>query len=180
MIISIRTPVFILAINLNCLLYTSRKPVIIIGARQVGKSYTVRQLGQTAFNSDFVEINFEKRADLHLVFEQNLDVKRIIAELSIALDHTIIPGQTLLFFDEIQACPKALMCLRYFYEDLPALHVIAAGSLLEFQLKNISFPVGRVEMKYMYPLTFMEYLDAIGQSRITTAIKDRSNNPWVK
>ena len=78
-----------------------RKPVIIIGARQVGKSYTVRQLGQTAFNSDFVEINFEKRADLHLVFEQNLDVKRIIAELSIALDHTIIPGQTLLFFDEI-------------------------------------------------------------------------------
>lgn len=154
-----------------------RKPVIIIGARQVGKSYTVRQLGQTAFNSDFVEINFEKRADLHLVFEQNLDVKRIIAELSIALDHTIIPGQTLLFFDEIQACPKALMCLRYFYEDLPALHVIAAGSLLEFQLKNISFPVGRVEMKYMYPLTFMEYLDAIGQSRITTAIKDRANSP---
>lgn len=153
----------------------NRKPLIIIGARQVGKSYTVRQLGETAFNGDFVEINFEKRTDLHLVFDQNLDVKRIISELSIVFNRTIIRGQTLLFFDEIQACPKALMCLRYFYEDLPALHVIAAGSLLEFQLKNISFPVGRVEMKYMYPLTFLEYLDAIGQSRITTAIKDRSN-----
>ncbi len=151
---------------------SGRKPLIIIGARQVGKSHTVKQLGLRGFGDNYVEINFEKRNDLHLVFEQNLDVVRILSELSIAMAHNIIPGQTLLFFDEVQACPKAFSCLRYFYEEIPALHVIAAGSLLEFQLKNISFPVGRVEIKYMYPLTFMEYLGAAGQSKLAQAIQD--------
>jgi predicted AAA+ superfamily ATPase len=136
-----------------------RKPLIINGARQIGKSWTVRQLGKIKYAENYVEINFEKTPQLSALFEQDLNVSRIVQELEVLLNVSI-SNRTLLFFDEIQQCPKAIVALRYFYEDLPQLHVIAAGSLLEFQLKDISFPVGRVELLDMFPMDFEEFLRA--------------------
>ena len=106
----------------------------------------------------------EKHPDWHKLFKKDLDVTRIISELELLLNTSIKQGRDLLFFDEIQSCPRALMSLRYFYEDLPELHIIAAGSLLEFQLKDISFPVGRVQTLHMYPLSFIEFLLAAGKT----------------
>ncbi len=136
-----------------------RKPLIINGARQIGKSWTVRQLGKTKFRGNYVEVNFEKTPQLAEVFAQDLDVSRILNELEMLLNISI-DKNTLLFFDEIQQCPKAIVSLRYFYEDMPHIPVIAAGSLLEFQLKEIAFPVGRVELMDMFPMNFEEFLRA--------------------
>lgn len=133
-----------------------RKPLLIRGARQVGKTYAVRNLGKS-FNS-FVEINFELEPRLISLFEKDLQPERIIRELSIVLKKPIVPGKTLLFFDEIQAAPQAIMALRYFYELMPLLHVIAAGSLLDFATELIGLPVGRVMSFYMYPMSFIEFL----------------------
>ncbi len=110
----------------------------------------------------FVKIDLEKRSDLHIHFEQDLDPRKILSFLELT-NGRIIPGKTLLFLDEIQACPRAFMALRYFFEELPELHVIAAGSLLEFALGEISIPVGRVQYLHMYPMTFYEYLIAMGK-----------------
>ncbi len=138
-----------------------RKPLIIRGARQVGKTWLVENILAKTFNN-FVKIDLEKRRDLHKYFEDNLDPKIILKYLEIEVGR-IIPGETLLFFDEIQACPRAIMALRYFYEELPALHVVAAGSLLEFAFGTISFPVGRIQYLHMHPMTFYEYLLALGK-----------------
>ncbi|MBN1339328.1 MAG: ATP-binding protein [Bacteroidales bacterium] len=140
-----------------------RKPLILRGGRQVGKSYIVKQLGIMAFNGNLHIIDFERRPDWVGVFERNLDPKRILSELEMLLNKKINPGTDLLFFDEIQVAPKAIMSLRYFYEELPELHVIAAGSLLEFAMKDISFPVGRVQMLSMTPMNFYEFLVATGK-----------------
>lgn len=145
-----------------------RKPLMLRGARQVGKTFAVRQLGATF--SSFIEINFEFRPDLKTLFMQDLDPIRITKELSLILQKPIVPGQTLLFFDEIQECPTAITALRYFYEIMPALHVISAGSLLDFALQKIGIPVGRVSSLYMYPLSFVEYLCATGKSMIIEAL----------
>ena len=110
--------------------------------------------------------------DLHSIFEQNLDSNRILSELELAINKRIVPGKDLLFFDEIQECPKAIMALRYFYEENPQLHVIAAGSLLEFALQNISFPVGRLRMLTMYPMNFNEFLIANDKTLIAEKIKE--------
>ena len=154
----------------------SRKPLIVRGARQVGKTFSILQFGKNYFQGKVHVIDLEKRLDIHPVFEKNLDVKRIIAELELILDTAITPGEDLLFFDEIQSCPRALMALRYFYEDLPELHVIAAGSLLEFALKEISFPVGRIQFLEMYPLTFSEFLLALGKERLLKALSESDKN----
>ena len=138
-----------------------RKPLIIRGARQVGKTWLVEQVLATKFDN-FVKIDLEKRRDLHRYFEGNLDPKVILNGLELEVGR-IMPGQTLLFFDEIQACPRAITALRYFYEELPDLHVVAAGSLLEFAFGNISIPVGRVQYLHIHPMTFHEYLLAIGK-----------------
>lgn len=138
---------------------TNRKPLIIKGARQIGKSWSVRKLGQTRYKNNYVELNFEKKPLLCQIFEQDLDAKRILREIEI-LENVRINDNTLIFLDEIQQCPKALMALRYFYEDLPFQPVIAAGSLLDFQLKDIVFPVGRVEVVDMFPMSFEEFLMA--------------------
>jgi len=143
-----------------------RKPLIVRGARQIGKSWTVEHFGKTHYKGKTHIVNFEKRADLHQIFELNFDVKRIVLELEIQLNTIIDSKKDLVFFDEIQACPKALMALRYFYEDMPDLHIISAGSLLDFTLKNISYPVGRVEQMDMYPMTFHEFLLACQQEKI--------------
>jgi uncharacterized protein len=139
----------------------SRKPLVLKGARQVGKTFAVRQLGRT-FKS-FVEINFELLAEAKNIFEKDLLPERIVWELGLLSSIKIIPGETLLFFDEVQAAPQALLALRYFYEMMPGLHVIAAGSLLDFAIEKVGVPVGRIQMMYVYPLSFVEFLAAIGQ-----------------
>ncbi len=155
---------------------TNRKPLIFSGARQVGKSYTIREFGNNHFEK-VIEINFEKRKDLHSVFEYNLDVKRIIKEMEILLGVNIHSGKNLLFFDEIQSCLNAFKSLRYFYEDSHHIPLISAGSLLDFEFRNISFPVGRVEMMYMYPMNFQEFLLALGQEQLWQYISDEKEIP---
>jgi len=140
-----------------------RKPLVIRGARQVGKTWTVMDFGKSHFEGSVHLVDLEKRHDWHKIFENNLDPKRILSELSILLDKRIVPGKDLLFLDEIQSCDRAMMALRYFYEELPELHVIAAGSLLEFAMQDISFPVGRVQFLNMYPMNFAEFLLAMGK-----------------
>ena len=148
----------------------NRKPLIIRGARQVGKSYSILDFGQTHFEGKVHLLDFEKRTDWHRLFDKNLDAGRIIAELEILLGSNIKPGKDLLFFDEIQSCPRAIMSLRYFYEQIPGLHVIAAGSLLEFALRDISFPVGRIQILNMFPLTFAEFLMATGNKNASDIV----------
>jgi len=141
-----------------------RKPLIIRGARQVGKTWLVENVLAHHFET-LVTIDLEKRRDLHVHFSGNLEPKTLLSYLELATSR-IIPGKTLLFFDEIQACPHAIMALRYFYEQMPELHVVAAGSLLEFAFGKISIPVGRVQYLHMYPMTFYEYLLAMGKDRM--------------
>lgn len=138
-----------------------RKPLVIRGARQVGKTWLVENILAKNFDS-FVKIDFEKRRDLHTLFDGNLEPQSILNHLELTYGR-IIAGKTLLFFDEIQACPRAIMALRYFYEEMPELHIVAAGSLLEFAFDEISIPVGRVQYLQMYPMTFYEYLLATGK-----------------
>lgn len=138
-----------------------RKPLLIRGTRQVGKSTAVRELGKLF--RFFVEINLEKQPDLLQLFPANIDVKKTCEKLSGTLGIPIVPGETLLFIDEIQVSKEAIMSLRYFKEDYPELHVIAAGSLLEFTLEELpSFGVGRIRSLYMYPFSFDEFLMAQG------------------
>jgi len=137
----------------------SRKPLLLRGARQIGKTYAVRQLGKTY--ESFVEINLETKLDAHIAFEGNLDPQEMIIKLSTAIKKEIIPGKTLLFLDEIQVVPRAIIALRYFYELMPELHVIAAGSLLDFAIQQVGIPVGRVQALYMHPVSFIEYLAQI-------------------
>jgi len=146
-----------------------RKPILLRGARQVGKSSCVRKLAEH-FES-FVEINFEKDEKIHALFASDLIPKQICDNLSIQLNKAIVPGKTLLFFDEIQACPRAISALRFFYEDYPELHVIAAGSLLEFALETLpSFGVGRISSMFMYPFSFSEFILACGEERLWNQI----------
>lgn len=138
-----------------------RKPLLIRGARQVGKSSAVQTLGKTF--RYYVEINLEKQPSLKALFTEDVDVHKTCERLSAAVSTPIIPSQTLLFIDEIQNCKPAIMSLRYFKENYPELHVIAAGSLLEFTLNEIpSFAVGRIRSLYMYPFSFDEFLTAQG------------------
>ena len=145
-----------------------RKSLLLRGARQVGKTYAVRKLAETY--PDFVEINFELRKDAHGIFDKNLEPHRIVRELSLIARQPIIPGKTLLFLDEVQIIPEAITALRYFYELMPELHVIAAGSLLDFAIEQTGIPVGRVESLYMHPVSFIEYLVASDEALIVDEI----------
>ncbi len=149
----------------------NHKPLILRGARQVGKSYSIIDFGKTHFKGNTHILNLERNPELHSIFEKNLDSNRIISELELVLSKQIITDKDLLFFDEIQECPKAIMSLRYFYEQNPDLHVIAAGSLLEFALQDISFPVGRLQMLDMHPMTFEEFLIANNKELIIKRIE---------
>lgn len=156
---------------------TNHKVLLIRGARQVGKTYIVRELA-TDFNY-FLEVNFEKNPDVIHFFEQNLDPDRLCVNLSAYFGIPVIDGKTLLFFDEIQSCPKAIQSLRFFYESKPGLHVIAAGSLLEFALKDLtSWGVGRIRSVYMYPMSFDEFLLANNEDTLVELKKSASaSNP---
>jgi uncharacterized protein len=137
----------------------SRKILLIRGTRQIGKTYSIRQLGSTFKN--YIEINFEENKDIKEFFLGSLNPEMICKKISAVFSMPIVPGETLLFFDEIQECPEALSALRFFYEKAPDLHVIAAGSLLEFALEKIpSYGVGRIQSLFMYPMSFDEFLIA--------------------
>ncbi|MFH1831625.1 MAG: AAA family ATPase [bacterium] len=133
-----------------------RKPLLLRGARQVGKTYAAQQLGKQF--ASFVEVNLEEQPAARAIFESDFDAHRIVRDLSLFLKKPITPGKTLLFIDEIQVVPNAVTALRYLYERIPELHVIAAGSLIDFAIEKVGIPVGRVESVYMYPLSFLEYL----------------------
>lgn len=154
-----------------------RKPLLIRGARQVGKSTAVRHLGKSF--QFFVEVNLERQPSLQQLFTRDIDVKRTCEGISATVGIPIIAGKTLLFIDEIQACQEAIMSLRYFKEDYPELHVIAAGSLLEFTLQELpSFGVGRIRSLYLYPFSFDEFLMAQGLDiTIDYKRKATSGNP---
>jgi predicted AAA+ superfamily ATPase len=138
-----------------------RKVLLLRGARQVGKSSSVRNLAGKF--EHFLEINFEKDRRAHSLFDGDLNVREICENLSILFKIPIVPGETLVFFDEIQSCPSAISSLRFFYEDYPELHLIAAGSLLEFALEELpSFGVGRIRSIFIIggmPAVVADYVE---------------------
>lgn len=143
---------------------TSRKPLLVLGVRQCGKTYLVKEFGSKEFEN-MAYINFDGNKGLQSIFDYDFDINRILDEIgSVVLNKKIIPGKTLLFLDEIQDCPRAIQSLKYFCENLPELHVIAAGSLLGIALKEqgISFPVGKVQRLEMFPMSFEEFVIADG------------------
>ncbi len=155
----------------------NHKPILLRGARQVGKTFAVRTLGKTFKN--FVEINFEKRPELKTLFDFNLVPERIIRDLVSVLKQEITENDTLLFFDEVQEVPKAIIALRYFYEEMPNLHVIAAGSLLDFAIQQVGVPVGRVSFLYMYPMSWLEFLKAQGNDMLLERLLNTTaENPF--
>ena len=159
---------------------TFRRPLLLRGARQVGKTYSVRQLGKQFVS--FIEINLESQPDARIIFEKDLDIQRIVRDLSLFTGKPIIPGQTLLFIDEIQEAPSAITSLRYFYENIPDLHVIAAGSLLDFSVEKVGIPVGRVESLYVYPMSFLEFLlatenDILVQEVLSHCVEEPISKP---
>jgi uncharacterized protein len=149
-----------------------RNPLIVRGARQVGKTYVIEEFAKSEFKN-CLKINLEERPELKKVFFDN-DVTRILTELSILMNEDVSSGNTLFFIDEIQTSPEAILSLRYFKEKLPELHVICAGSLLDHTLNELKLPmpVGRVEFLYMYPLTFKEFLRAINQDKMVAYIEE--------
>ena len=153
---------------------TRRKPLLLRGARQIGKSSSVRNLGNEF--KYYIEVNFELQKQMIGLFEQETDVKGLCEKLSMLYSTPIIEGETLLFLDEIQKSEAALKSLWAFKEQMPALHVVAAGSLLEFALKKLpSYGVGRVSSIFMYPMAYEEFLEAIGKGIWNEAIMTASS-----
>lgn len=150
-----------------------RKPLLIRGARQVGKTSSVRHLGESF--EYYVEIDLNQHRELHSLFSQTLSPQEICQQMSYMLNKPIVASKTLLFIDEIQACPEAINKLRYFYEQYPELHLVAAGSLLEFVLADLpSFGVGRVRSLFMYPFSFKEFVRASGEELLMLAYQSAS------
>lgn len=154
---------------------SDRRPLLIRGARQTGKTYTVNEFGTREFD-DVIHINFERNPEYKDIFNTCIPVE-IIEKISLFTSKKTVPGKTLLFLDEIQECPNAIVSLRYFFEEMPAMHVIGAGSLLEFALtsEKLRIPVGRVQYLYLYPLSFGEFLDAMGETELRNYILDAAN-----
>lgn len=150
-----------------------RKPLLLKGARQVGKTHLLKTFGQQEFSS-YHYINFEEDKKVHSVFEKDFFVTRILDELSLHLNQSIRVENDLLIFDEIQQCPKALTSLKYFCENRPDLAICAAGSLLGVKLTE-SFPVGKVQFLELYPFTFLEFLNAIGDKKSLAILKSTLN-----
>ncbi|MCI8345949.1 MAG: ATP-binding protein [Clostridia bacterium] len=150
-----------------------KMPLIVYGARQVGKTYTILSFGKENYKN-VVYINFEDNSEIAKIFEQDLKIERIIKEISVNLGITILEEDTLIFFDEIQACERALTSLKYFAESAFKYHVIAAGSLLGIAInrKRYSFPVGKVKMITLYPLDFEEFLWAIEKEDLANMIRE--------
>ncbi|MBP5771702.1 MAG: ATP-binding protein [Bacteroidaceae bacterium] len=158
---------------------SSLKPLLLRGARQVGKSWAVKHLGESF--TYYLEVNFEKRPDIKNVFERVHEVHDLANNLSLLYNVPVVAGQTLLFLDEVQDCPAAIKSLWAFKEDFPQLHVVAAGSLLEFALQDLpSFGVGRIRSLFVYPFSFDEFLVAEGKSSWLEAKQQADNeNPLL-
>lgn len=156
---------------------STRVPLIVKGARQVGKSWSIREFGQSF--KYFVELNFEKHQVIKEAFTGDIDIHKLLERISLYTKTPIIPGETLLFLDELQECPAAISYLRYFKEELPDLHVIVAGSLIEFALDKVGMPVGRVEYLYLTPLSFGEYLTASGRTDLRNQSLNKGKDPIV-
>jgi uncharacterized protein len=153
----------------------NKKPLMLRGARQIGKSSSVKNLGKSF--THFITINFDEDSRFIQLFENNNSVLEICQQIEVFVNIPIVEGETLLFFDEVQVCPKAIAMLRYFYEKMPKLHVIAAGSLLEFALAEIpSFGVGRIRSIFMFPFSFDEFLLANNEISLSKAIKNAQLN----
>ncbi|MBU4268653.1 MAG: AAA family ATPase [Acidobacteria bacterium] len=157
---------------------SNRKPILMRGARQVGKSWLAKEFGKTFPN--YIEVNFEKNPEICGLFQGDLEPRSLCRNLANYLGKEIKPGQSLLFLDEIQNCPRAITALRYFYEEMPELHVISAGSLLEFELRNIAIPVGRIHVIQVYPLSFAEFLEAGGNGRMRNMLLENRYVPLQK
>lgn len=142
-----------------------RKPLILKGARQIGKTYILKQFGEENYEG-VAYFNFDHDEDLYNLFENTKDPKRILEQLAFIYGKAIIPEKTLIIFDEIQECPNALNSLKYFQEEANEYHIVCAGSLLGIKLSHTSFPVGKVEYLEMYPMTFTEFLLADGAENL--------------
>lgn len=149
----------------------SRKPLVIRGARQVGKSTLVREFARTS-RMPLVEVNLERNPEFGQAFDTK-DPAQICSALTLLTGEPLVAGESLLFLDEIQAMPSALAALRYFYEEMPDLHVVAAGSLLELALgdKGFSMPVGRIEFLHLGPMSFEDFLVALGQPQLARHLR---------
>ena len=151
----------------------TRKPLILQGARQVGKTWLMNEFGKTEFKQT-VYLNFESSERLKQLFASDFNIQRIISVIEIESRQTISPSDTLLIFDEIQEAEKGLTALKYFYEQAPEYFIIAAGSLLGVSIqKNTSFPVGKVDFLQLHPLSFLEFLENMGQETLTQQLKNR-------
>ena len=155
--------------------YENRRPLLIRGARHTGKTYIVNEFGKEEFEH-LIYLNFERNPEFKEIFSTFIP-DEIVEKISLYTAKKVMVGKTLLFLDEIQDCPSAIVSLRYFFEELPGLHVIGAGSLLEFALTSEDFkmPVGRVQYLYLYPLSFGEFLEALGEVELRNFILEFKN-----
>lgn len=152
-----------------------RKPLIIDGARQVGKTWIVKEFA-SKYYENLIYINFEEQSALRALFKNDFNIKRILLDIEAASYSNINPETSLIFFDEIQEAENGITALKYFYENAPQLNIIAAGSLLGIMLHNkISFPVGKVQFLTLYPMNYIEFLEALGEDRLAEFIK---NEKW--
>lgn len=158
----------------------NKKPLLVYGARQVGKTHSIVEFGKTYYDN-IIYLNFEGNDDLKQVFEKNLEPKRILTALEVFSSQKILKEKTLIIFDEIQECERALTSLKYFYENCPEYHIMAAGSLLGLAINHghFSFPVGKVNIATMYPLNFEEFLMALNRYDLIEIIKNsfKTNSP---
>ncbi len=151
----------------------NRKPLVIMGARQVGKTWLMREFGKNYYNK-VAYISFYNNVRMKQVFEQDYDINRIISAINIEVGFTVSADDTLIIFDEIQNAPKAFEALKYFNEDAPEYHIFVAGSLLGVALhEGISYPVGKVSTLNLYPLNFREFLYAVGETELADALKSK-------
>ena len=158
----------------------NRMPMLLHGARQVGKTHSIREFGKAHYKN-IAYVNFETDPIAGTWFDDSIDPKRIVMLLEASAKIRVLPGETLIVFDEIQSCERALTSLKYFNENAPMYHVVAAGSLLGVAIKRekYSFPVGNVESKTLHPFTYEEFLWALGEEMLSEEIKAgfASNSP---
>lgn len=156
-----------------------RKPLMLFGARQVGKTYILKELGLTEFE-DMIYINCYKNQAVETLFSDNVDIKSILVGLSALSGVEIKPGKTFVFLDEVQEIPAVVSALKYFYEEVPEIAIAVAGSLLGvMNMEGQSFPTGKVDILKMYPMTFIEFLEAYGENKLADLLKDNSHKDLI-
>ena len=155
--------------------HKNRKPLLLQGARQVGKTYILKEFGKMEYNN-LAYFNFEQTQELASLFQSTLDTEILIESLSAFIGRKIEPETTLIFFDEIQACPRAITSLKYFCEQVPNYHLAGAGSLLGVSVgKTSSFPVGKVNFMTLFSMSFFEYLKVINEEILLKQLQEKKN-----